>query len=88
LGLTWNTSLLLEGMISDGKSTWSRALFTEVVILDAWNIWKIRNKKLFEGVQPEIGTWKRQLRQDLEVLGCRIKEEHKALLHSIVALLT
>jgi hypothetical protein len=54
LGVAWDTSRSADDMISDAKQTWNKPLFMEMMILGAWNIWKIRNRAYFDGVQPDI----------------------------------
>jgi hypothetical protein len=46
-------------MIEKAKEVWSGPHFVEVVILAAWNMWKVRNRALFDSVQPEIQAWRR-----------------------------
>ena len=77
LGIHWDINLPVEGMSERARRDSQGALFTEAVILGAWNIWKIRNRKLFDHVQPEVPTGRRLLARDLDILGCRVKEKHK-----------
>jgi hypothetical protein len=72
-------------MIADAKEVWNKPLFGETMILGAWNIWKIRNRAYFEGVQPDTENWQRQLKQDLSILECRIKEDLQEPLRGIIA---
>jgi hypothetical protein len=88
VGIHWDTGLLIEPMIEKAKERWSGHLFVEAVILVAWNVWKVRNRALFDGVQPEILTWRKQLAEDLKVLRCRIKEKQKGALDTLTSLVT
>jgi hypothetical protein len=88
LGILWNTDLHLDRMLTVGRDTWANSLYTECVILATWNIWKIRNRALFDGVQPEVEAWKRQVKQDLVILECRIKEEQKGCQANIITYLS
>jgi hypothetical protein len=85
MGIKWNTNLPLGHMIAEAKQTWDKPLFTEAVILGAWNIWKIRNRKLFEGVTPDKEAWRRQILQDLDILKYRVKNSQKTSLHILVS---
>jgi hypothetical protein len=75
-------------MISDAKQTWNKPLFMEMMILGAWNIWKIRNRAHFDGVRPDIQNWKRQLTEDLKILNCRIKESLQSPLQDLITLVS
>jgi hypothetical protein len=60
-------------------------LFTEVLILGAWNIWKTRNRVYFDGEAPSIQSWQRQLSQDLSTLTCRVKDSHQGLIKDLLS---
>lgn len=85
LDITWDIDQTFENMLMAAKNSWSGRLFTEAVILSAWNIWKIRNRKLFDGVPPETAAWNRQLALDLDILGCRVKDRDKEGLKQLIA---
>jgi hypothetical protein len=84
IGITWDGDLHLENMISEAKRIWSKPLFTEVLILGAWNIWKVRNRACFEGEEPSIVSWQRQLSQDLKTLTCRTKESQQRTIRELL----
>jgi hypothetical protein len=75
-------------MLADGKQTWARPLFTEILILRSWNIWKIRSRALFDQAVPEVEAWKRQLTQDLIVLERRVNEDLKTKIQRFITLLS
>jgi hypothetical protein len=88
IGITWHTDMHLGHMIAEGKKCWARPLFTEILILGSWNIWKTRNRVFFDQANPEVGVWKRQLSQDLEILQCRVKEQLQTEIQNYITLLS
>lgn len=67
-------------MFNEAASTWHKPLFKELIILAAWNIWKVRNNMLFEGVQPSIQAWLAMLKVDLGHLKFRLQDNLAELL--------
>jgi hypothetical protein len=88
IGMNLCTDMHLGPMLADGKQRWARPLFTEILILGSWNIWKIRNRVYFDQAIPEVEIWKRQLSQDLEILQCRVKEQLRAEIQTLITLLS
>jgi hypothetical protein len=84
--IRWDTGLLIEPMIEKAKEEWTGPLFVETVILAAWNMWKVRNRALFDGVQPEIQAWRRQLVEDLRLLKCKLKKKQEGALDTLIDL--
>jgi hypothetical protein len=73
LGITLNLNLGLSDMLASVERSWNKPLFLEVTILCAWNIWKQRNRKYFDGVSPSLQSWLAQLVCDLDILRSRVK---------------
>jgi hypothetical protein len=88
IGINWCTDMHLGPMVADGKQSWARPFFTEILILGSWNIWKIRNRVFFDLAIPEVENWKRQLSQDLEILQCRVKEQLRTEIQIFITLLS
>ena len=82
LGIAWDLSLELSDRLAEAERNWGSPLFLEVAILGAWNVWKQRNRKHFEGVDTDMQTWIVQMKSDLDTLSCRVKPEMKAMLMS------
>ncbi len=78
-------SLDISSMFAAAERVWDRPLFLEVVIICAWNIWKQRNRKHFDGLDTDMLSWLVQFKSDVGILGSRVKPEHKAFLSSFVA---
>ena len=77
LGVTWDLSLDLSERLAVANKNWGRPFYLEIAILGAWNIWKLRNRKHFDGVDICLQSWITQLKEDLIMLSCRVKTEHK-----------
>lgn len=73
LGIHWIEGEDLYDMIQTAANQWTEPLFQDILILAAWNIWKVRNNKLFEGIIPTIQSWSSLLRSDLNLLRLRVK---------------
>jgi hypothetical protein len=72
-------------IIERGKNTWQGPLYMEVLMLSSWNIWKERNRLLFDGVTPTIDSWKTKLKADLSLLVHRTKSELHPVIHSFIS---
>lgn len=57
MGIQWAVGLDLEATFEETKRAWGKPIFTELVILGAWNIWKIRNHKLFDNMPQNREDW-------------------------------
>jgi hypothetical protein len=68
VGMVWQDMGNRLQLIEQGKATWNKPLFMETFMLASWNIWKERNKMLFEGIAPSLTSWKARLRDDLNLL--------------------
>jgi hypothetical protein len=47
----------------------------EIIILAAWAIWIIRNRKIFEDQTPSLSAWKTVFKQELILLSFRMKKK-------------
>jgi hypothetical protein len=54
--MTWDTTGDRLHLFEEGKTRWCKPLFMEIALLASWNIWKERNRKLFEGVDPSVAS--------------------------------
>ena len=57
-----------------------RQIALNIIIMGCWNIWKQRNELIFNSARPSIGSWKQRLKNDLTIVGYRIKTKHEPIL--------
>jgi hypothetical protein len=68
-------------IVERGKSIWHGPMYMEILMLSSWNIWKERNKLLFDGIAPSTASWWIKLKADLSLLVHRTKSE----LHPVIS---
>jgi hypothetical protein len=61
-------------IIQHGKDQWHKPMFMEVFMTGAWSIWKERNNLLFNGIIPDVDSWKSRLTSDVTLLVHRSRE--------------
>jgi hypothetical protein len=66
--MSWESLSDRLNLLEEGKRRCHKPLFMEIFMLAAWNIWKERNKLLFEGTDPTLASWKLRLKADFLVL--------------------
>ena len=71
-------------LLAHAKERWKRKLFMEIFAIAAWNIWKERNNFYFNGVTPQLSSWKTRFKDDFLLLIHRSKEETHPLIRTIV----
>jgi hypothetical protein len=57
----------------------------EFVIIGAWNIWKQRNRKHFDGILPTVEIWLANFIVDSDLLSCRVNSDRKDYIKTFVA---
>jgi hypothetical protein len=87
LQMLWDADGDRLHLLSRGRSIWRRPLFMELFMIAARNIWKERNKKLFEGVDPELASWKARMKTDLSLLVHRTKPDLHSQINQLIAAL-
>lgn len=76
IGINWNNQLAMQQKYDQARANWQRPLFKEVTILASWNIWKQRNKVVFDGEVATHLDWLRKLKEDFVILGYRINSQN------------
>ena len=56
----------------------------DVFSIIAWNIWNERNNLYFNGVIPEINSWKARFKEYFSLLVHRAKEDKHPFIKSLV----
>jgi hypothetical protein len=82
----WNTSSLTVALAD--LVTWTKKMFMEIFMVGAWSIWEERNAFVFEGVAPDILSWKLRFTTDFKLLVRRTKPDLHPFIHSLVGKLS
>jgi hypothetical protein len=83
LNIFWQAQGPLLDVIAANRSLWGKPLFMEIFMLAAWNIWKVRNNMVFNGINPECEVWKDKFRFDAKLLIHRTKPELHSFINSL-----
>ena len=75
MGIHWYNQLNMQQKYERARSCWQGPLFKEITILTSWNIWKQRNKVIFDGEAATHVEWLRKLKEDFVILGYRINPQ-------------
>jgi hypothetical protein len=61
LGINWDHGLYFFDTIKKAKREWHPEFFMEVFAIAAWEIWKQRNEKIFQGQYPFLPSLAKKL---------------------------
>jgi hypothetical protein len=56
----------------------SRPFFMETFLIAAWELWKVRNRMVFDGVQATFNRWLFNFKEEATLQSFRIKEADRA----------
>jgi hypothetical protein len=65
IGIQWNMSLHVSDRILSARNNFVSPCFMEVLACATWNIWKVRNEWIFQGVVVSLNCWKVKFQNDL-----------------------
>jgi hypothetical protein len=71
------TEVDMQRILGLAKKHFGLPFFMEVLITACWNIWLIRNAKVFRQEQETFARWKGQFVHDMTLLQYRINAKHK-----------
>jgi hypothetical protein len=57
IGFTWDNSLPLMERLARPRQDHDLQFFTEAALIGAWELWKIRNDKVFQRHDPTLSSW-------------------------------
>jgi hypothetical protein len=77
LQITWQPKDNMQDILAVAKRSFNKPFFMEVLMTACWNIWLIRNGKIFRNERPTFAKWKSKFVHDLTLLQYRIKEKNK-----------
>jgi hypothetical protein len=58
LQITWVENDNIQTTVNEAKRSFGKPFFMEVLITACWNIWLLRNGKIFRNERPTFGKWK------------------------------
>jgi hypothetical protein len=79
LQIQWvgNSSHDLQQVVSEARRSFGHPFFMDVLILARWNIWILRNGKIFNGERPTFARWRARFIHDISLLQYRIKAKFR-----------
>lgn len=78
VGIAWVNDAVLHKRVECSKHLYSLPFFMEIFLIAAWELWKIRNRLVFDGVQASFDRWLRNFRDEASLQSLRIKEADRA----------
>jgi hypothetical protein len=77
LQIEWVGNDDMQHVLAGARKSFSKPFFMEVIILACWNIWLLRNGKIFNDEVCSFTKWKGKFIHDISLLQHRIKVKHK-----------
>jgi hypothetical protein len=75
IGITWDTSLQLLDRVAQARTVHNIPFFTEAALIAAWELWKMRNDKVFQRHEPSPAAWLATFKNQCFLQSVRFKDE-------------
>lgn len=79
LGLIWTNDEDIHRRIMRTRQLANNPCFTEIFLIAAWEIWKVRNRKIFDGVPATFARWLRNFKAEVALQSIRVRDDCKSL---------
>ena len=76
LQISWLNSQDMVHIALHARKDFNKPFFSEVVFLTWWNIWKVRNDRVFRHISPTFRQWRNGLIHDITLLTHNIKRRY------------
>jgi hypothetical protein len=73
----WLPNADLHLVVAHARKAFAKPLFMEVLMLACWNIWLLKNGKIFRHERTTFARWKAKFIHDICLLRCRIKSKYR-----------
>jgi hypothetical protein len=77
LQIEWKPHDYLQEVLDQARRSFGRPFFMEVLMTACWNIWILRNGKIFRNEKCSFTKWRSKFIQDITLLQYRTKAKHK-----------
>jgi hypothetical protein len=74
IDVTWDISLPLMDRFTQARSSHAIPFFTEAVLIAAWELWKLRNDKVFQRRDPTLAIWLSNFKSQCLLQSVRFKD--------------
>lgn len=74
IGINWVNDVEIHKRIERTKPLAGIPFFMEIFLIAAWELWKIRNRLVFDGVQATFSRWLRNFKDEAALQSHRIKD--------------
>jgi len=75
IDFTWDTSLSLPERFARASQDHDLQFFTEASLIGAWELWKLRNDKVFQRHDPTLSRWLANLKNQCILHLVRFRED-------------
>ena len=65
LGIVWDDTNDIHTLLQQGRRHFGMAYFIEIFIIAAWEIWNLRNAKIFEGQTVSFQLWNVKFKEQI-----------------------
>ena len=72
--IDWDVSLPLLDRFTQARSAHTIPFFTEAALIAAWELWKVRNDKIFQRRAPSPSIWLSNFKQQCNLQSVRFKD--------------
>ncbi|KAG2611586.1 hypothetical protein PVAP13_4KG257005, partial [Panicum virgatum] len=79
IGLAWDTCLDIHSRLEEGNRIFNSPYYIEIFIIAAWEIWNIRNGKIFEGHSVSIQLWIVRVKAQVLLQLHRVREDCRSI---------
>ena len=77
LQITWSPGNDMSDIVLQAKQDFAKPFFTEVVFVACWNIWIIRNAKVFRHERQSFNKWRSAFIHDILLMQHIVKARYK-----------
>lgn len=75
LGISWDSSLPVIDRLANPMMNQVIPCSTEVMMIAAWELWKVRNDKVFQRHEPILERWIGNFKNQCYLQSCRFKAD-------------
>jgi len=77
LQIDWSSGDSMAHLVLNASRSFRKPFFTEVVFIACWNIWIIRNAKVFRHERARFNKWRSAFIHDISLMQYRVKAAYK-----------